>query len=76
MYYCTCKSLWIEKASAGKLGVAEEKMEILENSLVFTPIPNLNRYLRQSGKLVQYFQESWRLQNVLNKILKVLESKI
>ena len=21
MYYCTCKSLWIEKASVGKLGV-------------------------------------------------------
>ena len=21
MYYCTCKSLWIEKASGGKLGV-------------------------------------------------------
>ena len=21
MYNCTCKSLWIEKASAGKLGV-------------------------------------------------------
>ena len=30
----------------------------------------------QSGKLGKYFQESWRLQKVLDKILKILETKI
>ena len=27
MYYCTCKSLWIEKASGGKLGVKEGNLK-------------------------------------------------
>ena len=39
-------------------------------------MPYLNRIVTQSEKLVKYFQEIWRLQKLLDKILNILENKI
>ena len=30
MYNCTCKSLWIEKASPGKLGVKDKILKLVK----------------------------------------------
>ena len=66
MYYCTCKSLWIKKASVGKLGVnAVDEANFNVNHVV----------LNEAGKLIQHKLNKASEEMLNNELSPYLDQK-